>query len=223
VIPAASTILVGRDRHLSPTAGPDARNAGEVSGAGTGRIAYVSLSGGRISTSMGSLPGPVASVVFGATWAGKPGDLRVRRLLLPPLVLRAAFRAGAALRVAAAFRAGPLRAAFLAVFFAVFFAAFFAVFLPPAFLVAPLRAFLPPELLRAVAFLAPPALRADLPLDFRAFATFRLHSAALVSLWPRRALRRREAGGLHARACAIRCAAHCRTGSRPPRTRITCV
>jgi hypothetical protein len=102
-------------------------------------------------------------------------------MLLPP-VLRAAFRAGAALREAAlragalraaalragdfrdaALRAGALRAAFFAVFFAVFF---------PAVLFAALRrAVLVAERLRA-AFFAPPPFRADLPLDFRAFATF---------------------------------------------------
>ena len=79
---------------------------------GRDAVRYISLSGGRISTSIGSLPGPVASVVFGATSAGidAAGALRARRLLLPPPVVRAraAFRAGAAFR-AAVLRAGALR------------------------------------------------------------------------------------------------------------------
>jgi hypothetical protein len=136
---------------------------------------YLSLSGGRISTSIASLPGPMASVVAGATSAGSPGALRARRLLVPPVL-----RAGAALRAGAlrpaAFRAGERRPAVLAVvlaaFLVVLFEAFFAVFLTPDFFAVPFRAVLRPVLLRAAAFFAPPPFRADLPLDFRAFATF---------------------------------------------------
>jgi hypothetical protein len=148
-----------------------------------GRVDHISVSGGRISTSVAWLPGPVAWVVFGATSAATDvaGVLRALRLLLGVPVFRAALRAGAALRAdaarpaplragarrAAALRAGALRLAFLAVFFAVFFA----VLLPPAFLDAPLRAAFRAVPLRAAAFFAPPPFRADLPLDFRAFAT----------------------------------------------------
>ena len=82
----------------------------------------------------------------------------------------AALRAGA-LRLAA-LRAGARRAAFLAVFLAAFFAVLFAAFFPPAFFAVPLRAVLRPVRLRAAAFFAPPPFRADLLLDFRAFATF---------------------------------------------------
>jgi hypothetical protein len=124
---------------------------------------YLSFSGGRISTSVPSLPGPMASVISGATSAGAAAgdDVRVLRAGCGRRRLdRVDFRA-AALR-APALRAGALRAGALrAAFFAVFRAAFFAAPRRAPFLAVPFR---------APAFFAAP-LRAVLPLDLRAFAT----------------------------------------------------
>jgi hypothetical protein len=145
----------------------------------------MSLSGGRISTSIGSLPGPVASVVFGATSAGTdaPATLRARRLLVPPPLVRAAFRVGAVLRGGAALRAALLRAGALrpaalragafreAALRAGAFRPAALARLPLDFLAPPFRAALRAVPLRAAAFFAPPRFCADLPLDFRAFAT----------------------------------------------------
>jgi hypothetical protein len=83
----------------------------------------------------------------------------------------AALRAGAALRPAA-LRARAGRAPFLPVFRAAFDAVFLAAFFPPDLFAVAFRAVFRPVLLRAAAFFAPPPFRADLPVDFRAFATF---------------------------------------------------
>src|SRR4029453_11584267 len=116
-----------------PARGARRRRSTVKHGVDVSESGYLSLSGGRISTSVPSLPGPMASVVIGATSAVaaagaedvcalRPGRPRRRRgtaafgaaALRPP-----AFRA-AALRPPA-LRAPPLRAGALA-------AALFAVF-----------------------------------------------------------------------------------------------
>jgi hypothetical protein len=72
----------------------------------------------------------------------------------------------------AALRARAGRALFLPVFRAAFVAVFLAAFFPPDLFAVAFRAVFRLVLLRAAAFFAPPPFRADLPVDFRAFATF---------------------------------------------------